>query len=184
MPKYYSKIFIYALLVVLIAGCGTRVRAYKKKVERVDQEIKGNQGYLFGTPPPLDRSDVPTTRTTLVVEFEQPGPGDPQEVDQAVAEMEQSINQTRQRIKTYKTPPPPAAPRAPSRAIDVRAPIPKQEVTGYTEYTIEKNDTLQKISKKFYDTYRKWPKIYEANKNVIKDPNKVKPGTVILIPQE
>ena len=49
-------------------------------------------------------------------------------------------------------------------------------------YTVVKDDTLQKIAKKVYGSYGKWTKIYDANKDKIKNPNFVKPGTVIMIP--
>ena len=52
------------------------------------------------------------------------------------------------------------------------------------DYEVQKGDTLQKISKKFYDTYRKWPQILEANKDVVKNPNRIKPGMVLQIPAE
>ncbi|MBF0595345.1 MAG: LysM peptidoglycan-binding domain-containing protein, partial [Candidatus Omnitrophica bacterium] len=50
------------------------------------------------------------------------------------------------------------------------------------EYKVEKDDTLQKISKKVYGSYSKWTKIYDANKDVIKDPNRLKPGITLKIP--
>ena len=53
-----------------------------------------------------------------------------------------------------------------------------------TTYTIEKDDTLQKISKKFYDSFSQWHRIYEANRAAIKNPDRLKPGTVITIPVE
>ena len=49
-------------------------------------------------------------------------------------------------------------------------------------YTVQKDDTLQKISKKVFGSYGKWYKIYEANKEKIKNPNVLKPGTVLTIP--
>ena len=49
-------------------------------------------------------------------------------------------------------------------------------------YTVQKDDTLQKISKKLFGSYGKWYKIYEANKNKIKNPNLLKPGMVLTIP--
>ena len=49
-------------------------------------------------------------------------------------------------------------------------------------YTVQKDDTLQKISKKFYNSYGKWVRIYGANKEKIKNPNFVRPGTVLTIP--
>ena len=54
----------------------------------------------------------------------------------------------------------------------------------FVEYKIEEGDTLQKISKKFYDTYRRWNEIYEANKDVLSSPDRIKPGKVIRIPQQ
>ena len=56
--------------------------------------------------------------------------------------------------------------------------------SSVVEYTIQKDDTLQKISKKFYDSFSQWPKIYELNKDVIDDPDRIKPGTVIQVPVE
>ncbi|MBI4707793.1 MAG: LysM peptidoglycan-binding domain-containing protein [Candidatus Omnitrophica bacterium] len=53
---------------------------------------------------------------------------------------------------------------------------------GFEKYTVQKNDTLQKISKKFYGTTRKWTKIYEANKEFLKSPDRVRPGQVLNIP--
>jgi nucleoid-associated protein YgaU len=52
------------------------------------------------------------------------------------------------------------------------------------KYTVQKNDTLQKISQKFFGTTKKWTKIYELNKDVLKGPNKLYPGQVINIPVE
>ena len=49
-------------------------------------------------------------------------------------------------------------------------------------YTVEKGDTLQKISDKFYGTTRKWTEIYEANKDALKHPSRIYPGQVITIP--
>ena len=50
------------------------------------------------------------------------------------------------------------------------------------EYKVEKDDTLQKIAKKFYGSYGQWTRIYDANKDVIKNPNFVKPGVTLKIP--
>jgi nucleoid-associated protein YgaU len=50
------------------------------------------------------------------------------------------------------------------------------------DYVVEKDDTLQKISKKVYGSYSKWTKIYDANRDVIKDPNFLKAGVTLKIP--
>ena len=50
------------------------------------------------------------------------------------------------------------------------------------EYTVKKDDTLSHIAKRFYDRASKWTLIYEANADKIKDPSRIKPGTVLIIP--
>ncbi|MBA2422047.1 MAG: LysM peptidoglycan-binding domain-containing protein [Chitinophagales bacterium] len=50
------------------------------------------------------------------------------------------------------------------------------------EYTIERGDTLSNIAKKFYGNAGDWKKIYEANKNTIKNPDLIYPGEKIIIP--
>jgi nucleoid-associated protein YgaU len=49
-------------------------------------------------------------------------------------------------------------------------------------YIIKPDDTLSKISLKFYHTKTKWKKIADANKKIISNPNVIKPGWKILIP--
>lgn len=51
-------------------------------------------------------------------------------------------------------------------------------------YTVQAGDTLYKIAEKFYGKGRRWRKIYQANKNVIKTPECIYEGQVILIPEE
>lgn len=50
-------------------------------------------------------------------------------------------------------------------------------------YTIEKGDTLWKIAEKAYGNGSKYQKIFEANREVIKDPDKIYPGQKIRIPK-
>lgn len=49
-------------------------------------------------------------------------------------------------------------------------------------YTIESGDTLSKIAKEFLGNAMDYPKIFEANREVIKDPNLIYPGQKIRIP--
>ncbi|WP_431065860.1 peptidoglycan-binding protein LysM [Methylotuvimicrobium sp.] len=50
-------------------------------------------------------------------------------------------------------------------------------------YTIEKGDTLWKIAEKAYGNGSKYQKIFEANREVIKDPDKIYTGQKIRIPK-
>lgn len=50
-------------------------------------------------------------------------------------------------------------------------------------HTVESGDTLSKIAKKFYGNAMKYPVIFEANKPMLKDPDKIYPGQMLRIPQ-
>ncbi|WP_369162131.1 peptidoglycan-binding protein LysM [Candidatus Thiodiazotropha sp. LNASS1] len=49
-------------------------------------------------------------------------------------------------------------------------------------YTIESGDTLSAIARRFLGKASDYPKIFEANREVIKDPNLIYPGQKIRIP--
>jgi nucleoid-associated protein YgaU len=54
----------------------------------------------------------------------------------------------------------------------------------YGRYKVQDGDYLVKIAEmqKVYSDYKKWPMIYEANKDKIKNPNLIFPSWVLLIP--
>ncbi len=52
------------------------------------------------------------------------------------------------------------------------------------EYTVKKGDTLSSIAKQELGKANRWKYLYEINKDRIKDPNKLKAGTKIIIPIE
>lgn len=52
------------------------------------------------------------------------------------------------------------------------------------DYVIQKNDSLWKIAQKEMGNGNRWKYLYELNKSVIKDPNKLKAGVTIIIPVE
>lgn len=49
-------------------------------------------------------------------------------------------------------------------------------------HTVVSGDTLGKISKNYYGNAMKYPVIFEANKPMLKDPDKIYPGQVLRIP--
>ncbi len=49
-------------------------------------------------------------------------------------------------------------------------------------YTIAKGDTLSGIAKRFYGNAMDYPFVFEANREVIKDPDLIYPGQKIRIP--
>ena len=49
-------------------------------------------------------------------------------------------------------------------------------------YTVQAGDTLSGIAKKFLGDAGRWPEIFEANKDTIKDPNLIRVGQEIKLP--
>lgn len=49
-------------------------------------------------------------------------------------------------------------------------------------YTVKSGDTLSKIAKDFYGDAMKYPVIFEANKPMLSDPDKIYPGQTLRIP--
>jgi nucleoid-associated protein YgaU len=66
-------------------------------------------------------------------------------------------------------------------ADEFKTPEPEAEVTYYV---IEKGDTLSAIAKRFLGNAMDYPKIFEANREVIQDPDLIYPGQKIRIPME
>lgn len=50
-------------------------------------------------------------------------------------------------------------------------------------YTVKSGDTLSAISKQFYGDANQYNKIFEANKPMLKSPEKIYPGQVLRIPE-
>lgn len=50
-------------------------------------------------------------------------------------------------------------------------------------YTIQKGDSLSKIAKREYGDAMKWKALFEANEEVIEDPDMIYPGQTIRIPE-
>ena len=168
-----------SVLVFLCSGAfvlsGCVVRTYSVTKERIDQELNaGNRGYLKGDVPEQETKDRKATRTTQVVEIElhspikferMPKPKQPETAPMQKAE-EQAVAGNRGYI--FQSTTPEIEPAGPS----------------FEKYTVQKGDTLQKISQKFYSTTKKWTKIYEVNKDILKSPNRLYVGQVLNIPVE
>ncbi len=66
-------------------------------------------------------------------------------------------------------------------ADEVTAP---EQTVEVQYYEIKKGDSLWKIAAKFYGNGSKYPQIFDANKEVIKDPDLIFPGQMIRIPMD
>ena len=50
-------------------------------------------------------------------------------------------------------------------------------------YVVQSGDSLSKISKKFYGNANSWKRIFEANKDIMKNPDLIQPGWKLRIPE-
>ena len=49
-------------------------------------------------------------------------------------------------------------------------------------YVVVSGDSLSKIAKREYGNANEWNRIYEANRDILKDPDKIQPGQKLRIP--
>ena len=66
------------------------------------------------------------------------------------------------------------------KADNLAAPTQTDEIDYYT---IESGDTLSAIAKRYYGDALQYVKIFEANRGIISDPDKIYPGQKIRIPK-
>jgi nucleoid-associated protein YgaU len=59
----------------------------------------------------------------------------------------------------------------------------EQKITTTRFHIVQKDETLSSISQQYYGTSNRWQKILQANQQTIKDANKIRPGTKLIIPE-
>jgi len=169
--KKNSLIYLLGLVsIFILSGCV--VRTYPLTKDRVDQDLSGgNQGYLKGQAPAGGEvKERKSTRTTQAVEIELYPPVKFEKAPKMkTGEESPVLNTGAEGNRGYIT-------------QSIAPEIAEAPQAAFEKYTVQKNDTLQKISKKFYGTTKNWTKIYNANKDIMKGPNKIYPGQVINIP--
>jgi nucleoid-associated protein YgaU len=52
------------------------------------------------------------------------------------------------------------------------------------EYTVKAGDTLSKLAERFYNSMSKWERIYQANKDSVKNPHYIYIGQKLMIPSD
>jgi nucleoid-associated protein YgaU len=75
------------------------------------------------------------------------------------------------------------APAAAPAAAGAKNPAAKTDGAART-YTIKSGDTLSAIAKQHYGDANKWDELFEANREVIEDADKIYPGQTIRIPAD
>jgi len=186
------------VILLTLPGC---VRTYSFKKERVDQELAGNRGTIMGEVPPAPIREAVPKRTVIGVDVEIP--------TFAATGRKRSVTQKGE--TTVTTPAMPTdrelwgnrgymSPEETTSSQDTypykaerieQAYIVQEEVQeipvekpSFTEYKVKKGDTLSTIAARsdVYGDAGKWKRIYEANKEVIKDPSRVYAGQILRIP--
>jgi len=158
-----AKFLGFCVLGLSLALSGCVTRTYNLTRDRVDQDLSsssGNRGYLMGNAPEVKDRD--TTRKVRVFEIEF-GKGNKSDVKCPATTPLASVTDEPMMIQEQVTQ---------MEAVSM----------SFEKYTVAKNDTLQKISQKFFGTTKKWPKIYDANRDVLSGPDKLYPGQILNIP--
>lgn len=160
MRNRFYIIFVI-LIIMAISGCVTVRKVVK---DRVDQDIVGNQGYLQGDTEKVTREPRDPDREYIDIRFEVPTWGE-------VTAEEESAQEPKK-----------AAPRQLQKGLP-RQPAPRAvKPAGPVIYKVREGESLGSIAQKFYNRASKWSLIYEANMDKIKDPNRLRPGIEIVIP--
>ncbi len=150
------------VLTSTLALSGCVARTYNLTRDRIDQDLSstsGNRGYIMGTAP--EATERKTTRTTRVFEVELGFAKPSQAKCPSTIPVTSSVDEP----------------------VMIQETLVEETVSQtFENYTVEKNDTLQKISNKFYGTTKNWPKIYKANKDVLRSPDKLYAGQTLKIP--
>jgi len=134
----------------------------------VDLEFGGgNRGYLIGSPPP-ETAALKTTRRMVQTDVELP--------------------------TLYK----PTHGTAPVSPVSVEAPLPPEAVTAveptggeqaaparHDIYVVRKGDSLSSIAAKpeVYGKASRWRRIFNANRDLLKSPDRVRAGMKLKIPR-
>jgi len=193
MKRTMIKFWMVCLVGVAVglSGC-TKISTRVIEKPRLDQKLDaGNRGYIGSGARMPEEPPRKTTRKFLNIDVELPtlkeltpwpikaededsnveidesAMGDPDVVDDWSAESDQ---------------------RAPvsSRPTQYVPPIVKSIETAPiaepTTYVVVSGDTLEKIADKVYGDSKKWRVIYDANRDLLDDPNHIYQGNELLIP--
>ena len=202
-----TRLLYLMVISVLATGCGIKAHTYVMTKERVDIEQKsldaasiGNAGYLQGKP--VYQEPEKKTRKVYILEITKAvSEGEVKKIQEEVTTTSKSNSTASHSNINVKMTEPSNEVQETTKHKANRIVIPQIEdteanvvvektangkiVVGPSEamtYTVLKDDTLQKIAKKYYGSYGEWIKIYNTNKDKIKNPNLLKPGTVITLP--
>ena len=149
--------------IVVASGC-VRSATRITEMPRVDLNLaEGNRGYLVGTPP--EPGSQKTTRQMIGTDIEIPSFYKPKKGAGGAATLE-------------GTAPP---------GVGLNAqPVTDQAPAGpHDTYVVQKGDSLWSIAAKpeIYGKAARWSRIFEANRDILKSPDRLKAGMTLKIPR-
>ncbi len=186
------RMFWIFLISLSLIGCVARV--YNIQKPRSDLDIQGNRGYIIGIPS-TEEVSVPKkkTRTVTIMEIElgpskiveleeESAPSEEKKItaEKEIGDIESQISSESESESEVQNP---LVVVEEGSSFEIQESTEPQVEQKFVVYKVQKGDTLQKISYKFYGTHKKWKRIYEANKNKLKDPNFIKEGILLKIPR-
>ena len=65
---------------------------------------------------------------------------------------------------------------------DIKANITVEDESVYHRHTVKSGESLSKIAKHYYGDPMKYKQIFEANTNILKNPDLIHPDQVLVIP--
>lgn len=202
MKKILCLVLLGLVSVYLVGCSGWAIRTSTSMQPRVDQEASGNRGMIFGQDTSEPKKPTFTERKVYKVEIELP------DLKPTIVKIKKILkSHLSKRVPTqdktlwgnrgYIFGASGHTPAKEQRSLDIPQkdatkmvpPVSDEKKESFYEekqtqtYTVKKGDTLQKISRKFYGTTKKWAVIYKANRDKLKTPDSLYPGNVLIIPQ-
>lgn len=188
MKVILSLCLVGLVLAGALTGCA-RVSTYT--TERTDQALDvGNRGFIAGTAPRAPVEKRKLTRTMIKLEFMLP----PFPEWRRHYWTDKELWGNRGYItggppkKVVARPPRPPKPVKEEELVIMEEPIelPPKKPKLPTTHTVVKGECLWYIAgyPEVYGNPLEWPRIYEANRDIIKNPDLIYPGQVLRIPRE
>ena len=149
--------------VLVISGCRTATRV--TEVPRVDLELSGgNRGYLVGTPP--EAAQLKTTRQMVETDVEVPSFYKPRRLGAPM------------NLEGFTPPETETGEQAGAGAVT-------PPTGAFDTYVVQKGDSLWSIAAKpsVYGKATRWRLIFDANREALKSPDRVRPGMTLKIPR-
>jgi len=166
---------LFLLVMILLSGC--LVRTYVVDQRHPEPDPNGNHGFIVGKAKENQKVMRVGKNYRNVIVFEiETGPHKPANkpeapVEESAGSSDSSYSDTASDSVDYQQ-------DTSSEAMAVSDNADK----SYTEYKVQANDTLQKISQKLYGTTKRWQEIYAENRDILSTPDKIYLGLVIKVP--